>query len=382
MRIAIWGCRDGAYLYEQLIRGTTTDYEVMCFVDSNTQYQNTRIRGIEVLNIKQLAEKYRKHEIDMVVVAVRKGYSRYSIIRQLEETGIDQVMLLKPMALICRVPIVFEKENPLYSRQWYRLGESKKPLIHHLEVHAADGCNLNCKGCLHFANLYGKDEFPDLEKLLGDIEVISRNCDIFQFRILGGEPLLNKKLPDFLRKLRILLPDTDLAVISNGILIPTADPELFSVMHDYYISFNLTLYPPTLKMKDQIYRTLQKYHVAYGSHEVKTDEFERFLMLKGKNTDTKVYQSCVSRGILVIRDGKLYKCPMETYIKRYFETWPMEIKTAQGIDFREITTDWKKIIDQLYSEKGEFCHHCAEKPEVYEWENGKPEKEDWLVRGM
>lgn len=381
MKIAIWGCRDGEYLCEQISAKKAEDYQVEYFVDNACQYKNIQIRGKKVLDVEQLAEKYAKHEIDVVIVAVRKGYSRYCIIKQLREKKIDRVLLLKPSPLTYRLPIVFRKEDPLYDKQWMELGDEGQVLIQHLETHVADGCNLNCKGCLHFANLYKKTEKPDLDRLLCDIEVLSTKCEIFQFRVLGGEPLLNRGLPSFLKKLRILLPHTDIAVISNGILIPKADPELFAVMRDNYIGFNLTLYPPTLKMKEHIYCTLDRYHVAYGSHEVKTNEFERFLTFDKTNVSTTAYRTCVSRGILVIREGKLYKCPLETYIERYLETYQMDEAIPEGINIRDTMLDWKNVIKQLYLDCGGFCSHCVEKPEIFSWGNGKPEREDWLVRG-
>lgn len=379
MKVAIFGCRDGEYLYQQIKQNGKRKYQVCCFCDNSSKYHNTLIAGIPVLGLATVVQKYKKQEIEAVIIAVRKGYSRYCIIEQLKKEGIDKIILLKPSPLTFGLPIRFDEEETGYHRQWMFLDEQKKPVIHHLEAHAADGCNLNCRGCLHFANLYGKDELPDLSKLLEDIKKIAENCEIFQFRILGGEPLLNPDLPQFLWKLRRILPDTDIAVISNGILIPKASKELFKVMRDECIGFNLTLYPPTLKMKEKIYGTLDENYVAYGSHEAKVDEFEKYMMLCPAENNTYAYESCVSRGILTLREGKLYKCPIVTYVNRYFDTFGLNQHYEEGIDIYDNAFEWQNVIENLTLHEGNFCRHCAKKSEPFQWSVGKPEYNDWLV---
>ncbi|MDE6568466.1 MAG: radical SAM protein [Lachnospiraceae bacterium] len=379
MKVAIFGCRDGEYLYQQIEQNGKEKYQVCCFCDNASKYLNTLIAGIPVLGFDRMVQKYRKREIEAIIVAVRKGYSRYCIIEQLKKEGIDNIVLLKPGPLTYHLPIVFDENETGYRRQWMFLKEQKLPVIHHLEAHAADGCNLNCKGCLHFANLYDRGELPDLRKLLEDIRRVEENCEIFQFRILGGEPLLNPELPQFLSKLRGVLPDTDIAVISNGILIPKVPKELFEVMRDAGIGFNLTLYPPTLKMKERIYSTLDEYHVAYGSHEAKTDEFEKYMMLYPAEEDTHAYESCVSRGILTLCDGKLYKCPIVAYVNRYFDTFGLRQHYEEGVNIYDDRLNWQALIEKLTLREGAFCRHCTKKSEPFQWSVGKPKYDDWLV---
>lgn len=379
MKVAIFGCRDGEYLFQQIERNGKEKYQVCYFCDNASQYINTQIGSIPVLGVKEIAQKYIEHEIEAVIVAVRKGYSRYCIVKQLQKEKIDKIILLKPSPLTYRLPIIFDDRKGEYYSQWMFLSEQRKPIIHHLEVHAADGCNLNCRGCLHFANLYGREELPDLSKNLSDIEKISEDCEIFQIRILGGEPLLNPELSSFLCGIRRVLPDADIAVISNGILIPEMPKELFEVMRDNNIGFNLTLYPPTLKMKEQIYHQLDKYHVAYGAHEEKVDKFERYMMLNPSDENEHAYESCVCRGILTLREGKIYKCPMMTYVNRYFDTFGLNQHFEDGISIYENNLNWQMLIEELMVEEGKFCRHCTKKSEVFQWNVGKPHFDDWLV---
>lgn len=380
MRIAIFGCRDGKYVYEQIMQKGHDKYQVCCFCDNDSKYHNTTIAEMPVLDSVSMVEKYKSKEIEAVIIAVRKGYSRYCIIEQLTEAGIDNIILIKPSLLTYKLPIVFDEKSQKYYRHWMILNHQEKIVIQHLEAHVADGCNLKCRGCLHFSNLFGREEFPDLSKLLKDMQRISEKCEIFQFRVLGGEPLLNRDLPTFLKILREILPNTDIAVISNGILIPQASEELFKVMMELDIGFNLTLYPPTLKMKEKIYEVLDKHHVAYGSHEAKINEFEKYLMLQPAEHDTRAYEQCVSRGILTLRDGKLYKCPIVTFVNRYFDTFSIPQHYNEGIDIYDDNLDWNEIIERLTFKEGSFCRHCSIHSEQFDWCIGRPEYTDWLIK--
>ncbi len=384
-RVAIFGCRDGEYLLDQVTKNGKDKYEVACLCDNDKKYIGTHINNITVLDADGMCGLYRNNEIDKVIICVRKGYSRYCIIKQLEESGIreEDIILVKPSSLTFRLPIVFDRENVRYDQQWLHMNENKKPIIHHLEAHAADGCNLNCKGCLHFSNLYPKDQFPDLDALLKDVEEINRHCEIFQFRVLGGEPLLNDKLSSFLIKLREILPHSDLAVISNGILIPKTDPELFKVMSKNNIGFNLTLYPPTLNMRDKIEDKLNQYNVPFGSHVAKTDEFEKFMTLtEHAARDHAAFRHCVPRGILVIKEKKLYKCPVQAYRKAFVEKFQLShSEEFNGIDLYSIDKqEWQGVIEKLTDEPIALCGYCSEKPEFYDWSVGTSDITDWLVK--
>lgn len=376
-RVAIWGCRDGIHVLNEIREKANQIYEVVAFGDNGEKYSGQIINDIPVLSMDELFELYRTGVIQIVIIAVRKGYSRFCIIKQMEMCGIDNILLIKPYVLTYKKPIAFDIADELYNKQWLDFSKTTKPIIHHLEINVADGCNLNCRGCLHFSNLYKRNEFPDHEELLKSIKEIAKHTEIFQFRILGGEPLLYNRLPEFLVELRRILPDSDLAVISNGILIPKYDKRLYKVMRENYIGFNLTLYEPTLKMKDKIYTTLEQYEVSYGSHESKCEKFEKFISLSP--CSSKAFESCVPRGILVVKDKKLYRCPVEAYIDIFYETYNIKLKAPDGIDIYDEGLDWNELVNSMYLKERPLCMYCAEQSQLYEWSNGKPEMKDWVV---
>lgn len=56
------------------------------------------------------------------------------------------------------------------------------------EMHIADHCNLNCKGCTHFSPIFEK-ELPDFKTRMKDVAWLkSKFSNVLYFSILGGEP--------------------------------------------------------------------------------------------------------------------------------------------------------------------------------------------------
>jgi molybdenum cofactor biosynthesis enzyme MoaA len=67
-----------------------------------------------------------------------------------------------------------------------------------VETHLVDHCNLNCKGCSHFASLVPGEVFTDIEIFKRDIARLSQIfIDVYEIRLMGGEPLLHPDIDTF-----------------------------------------------------------------------------------------------------------------------------------------------------------------------------------------
>ena len=84
-----------------------------------------------------------------------------------------------------------------------------------------DHCNLGCAGCDHFAPLAERRCVPveDIARDLARIAEILRG-DVASIGVMGGEPLLHPRLEEILARTRRFLPETDIMLVTNGILLP------------------------------------------------------------------------------------------------------------------------------------------------------------------
>ena len=103
--------------------------------------------------------------------------------------------------------------------------------VEDLRVSLTDRCNLRCRYCMP-REVFGADHaflergelltFEELERLLG----VFAGLGVRKLRLTGGEPLLRRGLPDLVRALAVVPGIEDLALTTNGILLPRLADEL------------------------------------------------------------------------------------------------------------------------------------------------------------
>jgi len=96
----------------------------------------------------------------------------------------------------------------------YPLLDYTKPVLDYFEYHVAWHCNLNCKGCGHNSNLYTRPRFGDLEHFRRDMNRLTELfSNISKIRLMGGEPLLNPQLGEFITSARRAFPGAQIRVV-------------------------------------------------------------------------------------------------------------------------------------------------------------------------
>ncbi len=100
-----------------------------------------------------------------------------------------------------------------------------------LRISVTDRCNLRCRYCMP-RELFGPDHaFLERDDLLSFEElerVVAAFVDlgVSKLRVTGGEPLLRRDLPELIAKLAALDGVEDIALTTNGVLLPRMADEL------------------------------------------------------------------------------------------------------------------------------------------------------------
>src|SRR5690606_35181441 len=104
--------------------------------------------------------------------------------------------------------------------------DTRKRRLRDLRISVTDRCNLRCTYCMP-AEVFGPDyKFLPRSEIL-DYEELARLARVFaalgvsKLRITGGEPLLRRDLPDFIAMLAGIPGIDDIALTTNGILLPS-----------------------------------------------------------------------------------------------------------------------------------------------------------------
>lgn len=240
----------------------------------------------------------------------------------------------------------FCKEECLSTHNW---GDCVLP---NMEIHVADNCNLNCRGCTHFSPLF-HSLGASIEERLEDIrKVRSKFTNIGRLDILGGEPFLNVELDRFIVSVRSMLPDTHLNIFTNGLLIPKAKDKLLRVICKNSVSITVSEYPPTKKIIGQIKSRLKEFGIRYRV----TPFREGFNLPLSINRNNKHPRLCISSGCVSVRDGKIARCPTLLYVYKFNEIFGQRLPNEGIYDLNDCPSGDELL--SLLEQNVPLCNYC------------------------
>jgi cyclic pyranopterin phosphate synthase len=91
----------------------------------------------------------------------------------------------------------------------------------YLRLSVTDRCNLHCRYCrpARPGATFSSATLASDEELLGLVALLHGEFPIYKVRITGGEPLLRSGLPALIEKLHRRLPEAELAMTTNAVLL-------------------------------------------------------------------------------------------------------------------------------------------------------------------
>ena len=122
-----------------------------------------------------------------------------------------------------QIPLKIAEPTPLQDRLQRPLRELRMSVI--------DRCNFRCTYCMPADSLHGRGIFLPLVKLLTDHEIKDLvqafvDLGVRKLRITGGEPLVRPGLPGLIQALAAIPKLTDIALTTNGVILPRLADDL------------------------------------------------------------------------------------------------------------------------------------------------------------
>lgn len=365
MRVAICGYPPLAQQKQELLQndGVEIKFFIRDFV-SNLEEKDNCIINLPLISFFEFRRLINVNELDGVIIAERNFYSDFtkSAVQIFKFYNIPQIGVF--------YYDVFKTNSSIF---WL---SKQKNFLPYLESDITDKCNLNCVGCCHFANFTDDEEFYPLKNFQRDLNQISKICDVIMFRMLGGEPLTLKNLEEYLIFARKSFPNSFLTIVTNGLLIPSLSQKIFDILREKRIAVDISLYPPILKILDKVKARLAKNKIAYRLSPIKN--FFAQMTLNGNNDPVKTTKVCRCGLNRSIRNGKLYKCPIDSASYKFAKKFGIEnFSSPTGLDI--YSANFSALLPLLEGEV-ELCYWCAENYRPIEWKtSNKPRIEDYLA---
>ena len=215
-----------------------------------------------------------------------------------------------------------------------------------VEMMVTQFCNLSCVGCSNYADLKHTGYVP-WQAGRQEIESWLPRLDIKEFGIMGGEPLINPELKDWIRGLRELLPDSPIRFSTNGELL---DRHLDVVETAHEVGnfvFKITVHQHNERVEAVIAKIFSMYKWEpvreHGINRYQTTRGLRF-QINRPQTFIKTYRNdyanmrpfdsnpadsfaiCIQQTCPLMLGGRMYKCStlggLEDTLKRFGVTDP------------------------------------------------------------
>ena len=338
--------------------------------------QTLEFDSLEVCNNIELANKIDIKNTDFLFLAV-SWHETKTWVEILKQAGAK---------IIYRVPVyvmqyglsIFDSNGNI-EKHIVRIDTDKTDLLY-IETHLADTCNLKCKGCMHFSNLAVNPNFPDIRKFKRDfLRLKELFSNIYIIRLMGGEPLLNPQIDKYVDIVREIFPAAEIRIVTNGLLIPRQKPELWECIRNNYVGMDISPYPPTIEMIDEIKGILDREKIPYGTIAEKLQKFRKSLTLHNNNDPQQAVKICQSSHCHFLRDGLIAKCPLPLLIGDFNKEYGYNIESKSFYNIYEEKSG-QDLKDKLES-YADMCRYCPDKEAFIDWERtyNNASIKDWVV---
>lgn len=214
-----------------------------------------------------------------------------------------------------------------------------KPVLPFVEMMVTQACNLSCHGCTNYSDLKHSG-YLTWEQGRNEIEPWLDRVIIQDFGILGGEPLMNPDIRNWVRGLRDLLPAAQIRFTTNGLLLEK-NFDIVDLLHEIgNCVFKIAVHVNDTMLENTINRVLKRYSwepvVEYGVERLKTTNNMRFHikrpdvfyktylgsyknMLPHSSDPESAFEICCQQTCPLLYRGKLYKCSTSGLLKDLLE---------------------------------------------------------------
>jgi len=253
-----------------------------------------------------------------------------------------------------------------------------------ISIDISHHCNLNCQGCDHFSPL-AEPRFYELEEFSRDINRLSElsGKTLGIIKLMGGEPLLNPNIIDYMKVSRECFPNTRIEIVSNGIILNNQSKEFWESCNKYSIIIVLTKYPINTNYT-LAEETAKKYNVKleyYGdTNEVIKQSYHMPMDLDGNQDCKTSFLNCYhANNCVMLKNGKLYTCTVAPNIEHFNKYFGKDLPLTDydGIDIYKANNIQEVL--QFLAKPIPFCRFCNVNGRTFghKWEISKKDISEW-----
>lgn len=199
--------------------------------------------------------------------------------------------------------------------------------VYNLQLHVAHACNLSCDYCTHYSN-HGHKGIVSLEEAEAWLDGWKHRLRPNEFVLLGGEPTVHPRLPEFVTLSRRAFPDAEIRLITNGFFLER-HPDLPRVLEEIGNALLVVSIhhdsPEYLEKIEPSLGLARRWQDEYDVRvEIRHSDREWMRLYRGAGAGMEPFddgdprrswKNCVTRHCTQLFEGRLWKCPPLAYLK-------------------------------------------------------------------
>ena len=266
-----------------------------------------------------------------------------------------------------------------------------KPTLPFVETMLTQVCNLSCTGCTNYSDLkFGG--FVPWEQGKEDLSKWLKKINISDFGLMGGEPLINPQVRDWISGTRELLPDSQIRFTTNGLLLEKHF-DVVDLMKDIGNSvFKITVHTDDQRINSVIDKIFNRYDwepvTEYGIDRWKLGTF-RFQInrpthftksykgtydnMEPHNSNPSIaFDTCCQQQCPLLYNGAIYKCSTSGLLNDLLdkvgqqnkETWSPYLDQPDTMITTESSIDAINKFINNFGNPHSICRMCPEEATV------------------
>jgi organic radical activating enzyme len=293
--------------------------EVTCICDNNGDKSKLDLVDCEVIPASELVNRF--SNACFIISAADIG----DIVLQLSELGFENWLagglLLKGIDInehACEGPLEFLEYSVstcILCHESYLTPD--KIFLRSVDLVITERCSLKCQDCSNLMQYYEAPINYESDSLIATVNsFLSEIDEVNEFRVIGGEPFMNKRIDLVLTHLSAQEKIKKVVIYTNGTIVPKGDT-LNALMNEKIVLI-VTDYDALSRNIDQLKQVLDENEITYYAAKAQNWTDCAAIGPQHRTTDQQkdVYKRCCAKNLFTILDGKFYRCPFSAHVDR------------------------------------------------------------------
>jgi organic radical activating enzyme len=182
-------------------------------------------------------------------------------------------------------------------------------VLKYLDVVVTERCSMKCQDCSNLMQYYERPEHSDMALLQRSVDHIVDAIDhIYEFRVLGGEPFVNRQLFKVVEQLTAYDKTDRVVIYTNATIVPKG--ETLACLRHPKVALDITNYGVHSRKYDELIEVLEANGVSYLTKVPEWTDSGRIKFVERPADELdRMFANCCVNDVLTLLNGRLYRCP-------------------------------------------------------------------------